>query len=264
MEKVFNLKMNRINSTLLFFLLVSISLKAYDPIGHRVVASLAQDHLKPEVKSKIDKILGVNGIIYGSSWADEIRSDEKYKETYQWHYQNLADNLTDEQIIDLWENPSREGEHLFLAIQNLSAKLKKSPTDAESLKLLIHFVGDLHQPMHLGRKEDLGGNKVKYNWFGRETNIHHVWDTEIIESKKMSYSELAQFLTDKFKGHKTKTNLMTSILISYSLRNEIYAYDYTQRNNYKYIYLFNEKIDERLFRGGLELAQILNDIYSTN
>ncbi len=237
---------------------------SYDPLGHRIIASIAQEKLKPDVKKQIEKVLGTNGIIYGSTWADEIRADNKYKETYPWHYQNLADNLTDEQVLDLWENPSREGEHLFLAIQNLSKKLKSSPQDAESLKLLIHFVGDLHQPLHLGRLDDLGGNKVKYNWFGKETNIHHLWDTELIEAKKMSYSEICQYLKDKFKDQKIKTNLKASILKSYQVRNEIYAYDYTQRNNYKYTYLFDEIVDERLYRGGLELAQILNEIYSTN
>lgn len=237
---------------------------SYDQIGHRAVASIAQDNLKPAVKKTIDKVLGPNGIIYGSTWADEIRSDEKYKATYPLHYQNLSDNLSDAQIIDLWEHPTQDGEHLFYAIQNLRDKLKKDPMDAESLKLLIHFMGDLHQPLHLGRLEDLGGNKVKTNWFGDEINIHHLWDSELIDSKGMSYSELAHYLKDKFSGTTIKTGLKSSILISYALRTEIYAYDYTQRNNYKYIYLFNEKLDERLYRGGLELGEILNEIYSTH
>lgn len=256
--------MKRIQTLIILTALFAAPLFSYDQVGHRVVASIAQNNLKLEVKKKIEKILGINGIIYSSSWADEIRSDVKYKDTYPWHYQNLADNLTDAQVLDLWDNPSKEGEHLFFAIQGLSKKLKNNPEDKESLKLLIHFVADLHQPMHLGRKDDLGGNKVKYNWFGKETNIHHVWDSEITDAKSMSFSELTNYLTDKFNGVKIKPDLKASILISYALRNEIYAYDYTQRNNYKYIYIFSEKLDERLYRGGLELANLLNGIYSVH
>ena len=62
------------------------------------------------------------------------------------------------------------------------------------MKLLVHFVGDLHQPLHLGKKEDKGGNDIDILWFGKKSNLHRLWDSDIIDSSKFSFSELSQNL----------------------------------------------------------------------
>ena len=72
----------------------------------------------------------------------------------------------------------------------------KDNSDTErsiALKLLVHFIADMHQPMHCGRPNDRGGNDVKVKWFGSSTNLHHVWDSDLINYTKLSYSELAIF-----------------------------------------------------------------------
>jgi len=68
--------------------------------------------------------------------------------------------------------------------------------------MLVHFMGDLHQPMHIGRKEDKGGNSIQVEWFGRGTNLHSVWDSKMIDDWEMSYIELADNADDLSK----KTN----------------------------------------------------------
>lgn len=246
------------------FLAFTFSLSAYDVVGHRIITDIAYQNLTKKARSQVDKVLGKRGIIYTSSWADEIKSDKKYAYSYQWHYQNLAVGLTEDGIKQLLENPVSEGEHLFYGINQMIERLKNDKTDAEALKFLVHFVGDLHQPLHLGRPEDRGGNGVSITWFGRNTNIHAVWDGTLIDSRKMSSSEYAAYLEDKFEQKKKEIKTYTvlqSVLRTYEVANEIYDYDLSNTNNYHYLYRFMEQQDEMLFRGGIQLANILNDIF---
>ncbi|MBN2766789.1 MAG: S1/P1 nuclease [Paludibacteraceae bacterium] len=248
----------------LLLILVTISSYPYDNVGHRIISEVAYRNMTKKACKQTDKILGVKGIVYESSWADEIRSDENYKYSYQWHYQNLKDGMNQTDLKALIENPTKEGEHLFYAIDLMIKRLKKDKADAEALKFLVHFIGDLHQPMHLGRVEDLGGNRVKINWFGRNTNIHSVWDGQITDSRKLSYSEYADFVEDKFSSNKKKYttyNMLASVEETYMLRNEVYAWDAGNTNNYHYLYKFTDDLDLLFYRAGIYLSVVLNDIY---
>jgi hypothetical protein len=246
------------------FLAVTFTASAYDAVGHRIVADIAYQNLTDNARKQLDDILGKRGIVYEATWADEVRSDKKYDYSYQWHYQNLADSLTTPDFKKLLANPKAEGEHLFYALDMMQARLKKNKKDVEALKFLVHFVGDLHQPMHLGRLTDKGGNAVDYNWFGKKTNLHATWDGLLIENQKMSYSEYSQYLQDKFAPKKVemkKQSILQSVEAAYAIRTEIYDYNYSDTNNYHYAYRFGDKLDEMLYRGGLQLANILNAIY---
>ena len=257
------MKFNKLFSALSLLLISTVSF-AYDGVGHRIVADIAYNNLTDKARAQADKVLGKKGLVYEATWADEVRSDNKYAYSYQWHYQDLDDNMTSADIKKLLDNPTAEGEHLFFALDQMQARLKKDKNDAEALKFLIHFVGDLHQPMHMGRKDDKGGNKVDFNWFGRKTNLHSVWDGALIENQKMSYSEYSQYLQDKFEPRKAefkKHGILQSILAGYEVRNQIYNYDTSDTNNYHYVYQFGDKLDEMLYRGGIQLANVLNAIY---
>ena len=246
------------------FLWLTLCVSAYDAVGHRIIADIAYQNLTAKARTQVNKVLGKHGIIYEASWADEVRSDNKYAYSYQWHYQNLDDNMTSADLKKLLVNPKAEGEHLFFALDTLTTRLKKHGNDAEALKFLVHFVGDLHQPMHLGRVEDKGGNKVDFNWFGRKTNLHSVWDGSLMENQKMSYSEYSAYLQDKFEPRKAEFKqggALQSIEAAYAVRNLIYSYDMTDTNNYHYVYFFADKVDEMLYRGGIQLANVLNGIY---
>ncbi len=245
-------------------LALTVSLYAYDAVGHRIVADIAYHNLTDKARNQLDKILGKNGIVYAATWPDDIRSDNKYAYSYQWHYQDLNDNMTSAGLKKLLDNPKAEGEHLFYALDSLTTRLKNDKNDAEALKFIIHIVGDLHQPLHLGRKNDKGGNTVDFNWFGRKTNLHAVWDGSLIESQKMSYTEFSQYLQDKYEARKAeikKQTILQSIESVYTVRNMIYSYDMSDTSNYHYVYFFADKRDEMLYRGGIQLANVLNSIY---
>jgi len=243
---------------------LTLSIFAYDGVGHRIIADIAYNNLTGSARTRVDKVLGKRGMVYASTWADDIRSDKKYAYSYPWHYQDLNDNLTSDDLKKLLDHPTEDGEHLFFAIGSMKMRLKKDKNDAEALKFLIHFIGDLHQPLHLGRKDDMGGNKIEMNWFGRKTNLHSVWDGALIDSEKMSFSEFSRYLQDKFEPRKAdfkKCSLLQSVEASYAVRNSIYAYNTTDTSNYHYLYFFAGKRDEMLYRGGIQLANILNAIY---
>lgn len=256
----------RIKKVFLLFhlLLLSLSSMAYDAMGHRIIADIAYNNLSAKAKKQCDRVLGKNGLIYAATWPDEIRSDKQYDYSYKWHYQNLKDSLSIDQIEQLYKNPTAEGEHLFFAIQEMQTRLKKNKNDAEALKFLVHFMADLHQPMHLGRAEDLGANKISVQWFGKSTNLHAVWDGSITESQKMSYSEYSRFLQDSFEKVKTQKQsetLMLSVNKVYALRTEVYNYGVADKSNYNYIYNFASKNNEMMYNAGIQLAKMLNGLF---
>ncbi|PKP40150.1 MAG: S1/P1 Nuclease, partial [Bacteroidetes bacterium HGW-Bacteroidetes-13] len=116
--------------------------------GHRVVGELAEQNLNKSALQKIKKLLNGQSLAFVSTYADDIKSDARYKKYDTWHYVNfpLDKNYGDQ--------PTDEKGDIIKGIQECIAVLK-NPNATESdqafyLKLLIHFIGDLHQPMHIG------------------------------------------------------------------------------------------------------------------
>ncbi len=251
---------------LLLFLLIGFALPtfAFDATGHRIIAGIAYENLNCGTRKKVDKILGKHGIIYASVWSDDIRSDSAYAFSYNWHFQNLKDGMKKSELQDLLRNPASEGRYLLNAMDSLTENLKKNKNNADALKFIVHFSADLFQPMHLGRLSDRGGNDVMIRWFGRDIRLHQLWDTQMLEAQKFSYSEYSRYLMDKFEKQKKKFKQQSkqdAIWETYLLRNKIYAYDYMNLSGYNYIYNFSQDMDIQLYRAGIQLALLLNEIY---
>ena len=253
----------------LFFLLIGLNLLssayAYDAIGHRTVADIAYYNLNIKTRAEVDKLLGTRGLIYLSTWADDMRNDSAYAYSYDWHFQNLRDSLTTEALENLWKNPKTEGEHLFYAIQTMISRLKTNKKDTEALKFLVHFMGDIHQPFHLGRAEDRGGNDIQTKWFGQNIRVHQLWDANLVNHQQYSYTEYSQYLRDKYApvcGRFKRQHLLQSIKAVYELRVQLYKYDYSNMRHYTYNFMYKDKLDEMLYRAGIQLANTLNEIYS--
>lgn len=256
--------MKKRNSLFLLLFLFSVHTFGFGPMGHQIVADIAYKNVNCKTKKKIDQLLGKRGIIYTSSWADEIKSDNEYAYSYNWHFQNLKDSLQFEDIKYLMKNPKAEGKHLFFALDSISKTLKKGQENKEALKFIVHFVGDLHQPLHLGRFSDLGGNKIEIKWFGNRIRLHQLWDSQIVDERKFSYTEYSQYLQDKYKKERKffkKQSLENSIWETYELQQKIYSYDYTNLNAYLYIYQFKDDKDRQLYKAGIQLAKLLDKIF---
>lgn len=234
---------------------------AWGPTGHRIVGEVAQRHLSKSALKGIEKLVGKESLAIMANWPDFIKSDRSFDNASYWHYVTIPDGQTYEQIE---KDPKGDiVEAIGRMIVILKDKNQSKENKIQSLKFLIHFVGDIHQPLHVGKPGDRGGNDVKVQWFGKEVNLHHLWDEELVDFQKLSYTEYASSIdiVDKSTIKSwMKDDINVWIKESMDLRSAVYdvgngmlSYDY----NFKNIAFLNQ----RLLKGGVRLAAILNDIF---
>ena len=249
-----------------FFLLMNSSKEDaafWGKNGHRATGKIAEGYLTKKTKKCVDKILKGQSLAFVSTFADEIKSDRKYSKYYPWHYVNMK---LDENYEQSKKNP--EGDlvtGITTCISVLKDKTSSEEDKAFHLKLLVHFIGDLHQPMHIGRKEDKGGNDIQVQWFGRGSNLHRVWDEHLIEDFDMSYTDLAanaEELSKKQVEAIEKGTVVDWVNEVHELTKEVYNSVKVGENlRYRYSYLYFETVRTQLQKGGIRLAKVLNDIY---
>jgi hypothetical protein len=167
---------------------------AYWEYGHQAVARIAWLQMKPETRRAVDALLRqgalletpscpVRTIEQASVWADCVKPlGDRFAYAYSWHYQNV--NVC--KPFDL-KSACRDGNCVSAQIERNARLVADTsvPTRERlmALAFLVHFVGDLHQPMHAGDHADLGGNKVSANYgiIGGRTNLHSIWDGWLAE-----------------------------------------------------------------------------------
>lgn len=252
---------------LLALLIISQSIFASDDWGqngHRTVGETAENYLKSKARNKIDNILNGQSIADASTYADEIKSDRAYDKYKPWHYANVP---LDQTYKEADKNP--DGDIIF-GIEECIEKLKSKSLSKEDeqfyLKMLIHLVGDMHQPLHFGLKEDKGANDFKVKWFNQPTNLHRVWDSQMIDSYNMSYTELSDNLQELSKSE-IKTiqsgTLMDWVEENRELTREVYKSATPDENlSYRYMYDWFGTVKTQMKKAGIRLAVILNDIYA--
>lgn len=231
--------------------------------GHRVVGEIANDYLNGKAKRAIKKLLKRESLAFTSTFADDIKSDKRYNEFYTWHYINMPMDMNYE---DSKKNPKGD---LVTGI-NYCIKIIKDDTSTDDdkafyLKLLIHFIGDLHQPMHIGLEEDRGGNDFKVQWFYKDSNLHRVWDSEMIEDYDMSYSEIAEnadFLTKTQIKTIQKGSIIDWVNETHALTRNIYENVKPDENlRYRYSYDNFKTVRSQLQIAGIRLAKVLNELF---
>lgn len=250
------------------FLVLSTHVFAWGTTGHRVVAEIAEQHLSCKAKRQIKKIIGKQPLAYWANWPDFIKSDPDWKMADSWHYINFPSGLSksdfDEKLIQ------SSDENIYKRVQDIINELKNhknlSPEKKrENLYFLIHLLGDAHQPLHIGREEDLGGNRIQVEWFREQTNLHSLWDSKLIDFQNYSYTEYARVLDfhdKKFNKQLTEGNLNDWLFDAYQKSENIYANTKTgDKLSYKYNYDYVSVLEEQLLKGGLRLAKVLNEIF---
>ena len=254
---------------------VVIALIAYLPLtagawgmnGHRIVGQIADYYLTAKARKAVMGVLGTESPAMASTWADFIKSDSTYNYLYSWHYLNLPANLDQNGVFNFLD--SYKEASVYSKIPEMIAVLKNKDKTGEekklAMRLLIHFIGDLHQPMHTARKEDLGGNKVTVSWFGQRSNLHRVWDEQLIDYQQLSYTEYATAINHPTKEQLTKwraDSLKEDVYESYLTCNKIYAATKADdKLSYNYNFQFVDLMNEQLLKGGVRLAEILNTLY---
>jgi len=175
-------------------IVLTIALVSWGQKGHKAIASIAEKHLKTNTKTIVSSYLKGETMSEASTWADEISNDPQYKKTASWHYINLPLGLTKEQFTDYVIKQDKD--NIYTAILKAEANLKDKTLSLaqknQALKFLIHLVGDAHQPMHVSRVEDKGGNDVQVRFNGDGTNLHALWDGKLIDHEGFNYTEMAK------------------------------------------------------------------------
>ncbi len=276
------MRVPRIAALAVLLLALPGSVSAWGPTGHRVVGRIAERHLTPEAQRGVAAILGPDSLARVSTWADDIRSDPNWtksadgvnvlsdpnwtktpKDARPWHFLSIEDNET-------LETTARDPKGDVLeAIQRFEKILRDPQADQQSkavaLKFLVHFVGDVHQPLHVGRRGDRGGNDIIVLWFSEPSNLHSVWDSGMIDSTKLSFSEIAEFIDHPTPEDVTawqSASLADWVRESFNARQQVY--DIGKRDlGFDYAFRNMPLVEKRLVQAGVRLAGLLNSVFAT-
>ncbi len=254
-------------AVLLFILVVQVAAANTPPFwgktGHRVVGEVAQAHLSKRAKRSIHKILNGQSLAAVSNFADDIKSDTLYRKFSPWHYVNYPADKRYKEVP-----PSEEGD-IVMAIERC-VNIVKDPLSSDGdkefyLKMLVHFIGDLHQPLHAGWEANRGGNDIQLQWFGQGSNLHRLWDSNLIDQFGMSYSEMAVNLPELSKNERQAMQEGTVydwVEESHQLANKLYAsVEVGEKLGYQYSYKYWDTVEAQLLKGGVRLAAVLNDLF---
>ncbi|MDR0542367.1 MAG: S1/P1 nuclease [Dysgonamonadaceae bacterium] len=259
------IKQSRLTVLTGLFVLTTFPAFGWGATGHRIIGEMAENQLTKTAKERINAILSNASIAMVANWGDEVRSDPAYDYTATWHYTNVDSGLT-RAAFDTIALRLKNGQNIY-SIVTLTEYLKQIPNDTAMLKMLIHLVGDMHCPMHLGRAGDKGGNTVRIKWFRNSTNLHSLWDSALIDSQKLSYTEYAGHLMRIYPAHgkpfdgKARTILDWAWNV-YLCTQTVYASAAETGQSYKYIYKYKPLWESRLVEAAEHLAALLNYIYN--
>lgn len=239
----------------------STAVFGWGPTGHRVTGFIAEKYLNKKAKKALEQLLQGQSLAIASTWMDEIRSDSTYDYMADWHWVTIP---IGQEYDQTQKNPKGDViQTLERIIAELKSKKLSSQDQLQRVKILIHLIGDIHQPLHVGGRDDRGGNDVKLMWFRNESNLHRVWDSDMIDDTKLSYTELGQSLDNP-------NQLLISQWQNSSVRDwakesqqyEKQVYDYGNgKLGYPYAYYHYHIIRHRLLQAGVRIAGILNSVY---
>ncbi|WP_339698492.1 S1/P1 nuclease [Algoriphagus aquimarinus] len=254
--------MKKLLTTSVFVFLLATQTFAWGQLGHYLIGYMTEMQLKRSVRKKVEKVLYPMSVGRSGTWMDEIKSDHAFDYAYSWHYMTSISGEYDESIQE-------KGGNVYAEINRIKKELKAgnldSQKEAEMLKMLIHLVEDIHQPLHVGTGEDKGGNDVKLEYFGKPTNLHAVWDSGILDGKAMSYTEIGDELSRRVKKDlikKYRAGTMQDWLAeAVAARSSVYDLPESMKISYAYGYNYTPLLEERLIAASVRLAQILEEIY---
>jgi hypothetical protein len=238
---------------------------AWGLTGHRVVGQIAENHLTPRAAQAVRELLGFDSLAEVSNWADEVRSSDTWRHTTTWHYINFAAEERDYETAK--KNPAGDAVTALVwceaALRNAAAAREEK---IAALRFLVHFVGDIHQPLHAGLAEDRGGNLIEVYWmFDKEpNNLHRVWDSDIIDGEKLSFSEWTRFLDHPSEGAVREWQASDHAAWaneSRRLMERCYEFEKRQPLGYSYVAVHLPVVKQRLLQAGVRLAGRLNLIF---
>lgn len=248
--------------------LTSTACLAWSANGHRIVGELAQAQLSPAARAEVARLLAgepVPTLAGVATWADELRdTDEaRAKQTSTWHYMNFPRG-------DCSYVPPRDcpdGRCVIAAINRqfliLSDRTRPDAERREALKFLVHFVGDVHQPMHAGWSDDRGGNDFQVNYRDKGTNLHSTWDRLIVNSRGLDPVAYADLLRRQSPLPRDATRQSDRPAVDWALEScrivrDDSVYPDKRVITDAYLTAHRPQVERRLREAGNRLADMLN------
>lgn len=233
--------------------------------GHRVTGAIAQQYLSPLSQAAMMELLPNSSLAQASTHADEMRSDPSefwQKTAGPWHYVSVPEGKTYVEV-----GAPDEGDAVT-ALEQFTNTLKdpSATTDEKRLALqfIVHIIGDLHQPLHAGNGTDRGGNDVKVRFFWQDSNLHRVWDSQMLEQRGLSYTEwtaqLTRSITPQDIRNWASTDVLEWIKESTEIRDTIYP-DNANNMSYDYLYSNLPTAQKRIQMAGIRIAMYLNKVF---
>jgi hypothetical protein len=231
-------------------------------LGHRVVARLAESRLTPHTRDAVRDILGGQSLADASVWADNIR---QYRhDADKLHYVNIP--LAATAYVPELHCPG--GRCIIAAIEQdrqVLADPAASPDErAEALRFLIHFMGDLHQPLHVADDGDRGGNERAVTFLGHATDLHKVWDGELIDSSVVGQDEYLELLRRRMDSLDLRA-LERGTVVDWAMEGHRIAVEHAYRLprdgriGREYVRANRPIVDRALIAAGVRLAKVLNE-----
>lgn len=212
---------------------------AWGADGHRLICAMAEAKLTPEAKSMLSETLRMGKFLDNNAdeefpeaclWPDKARHTT-HKGSYEEHFINVPKS---EDSVDLARDCAALNcvataiqRNLVYLSRDAQGKREKA-RKAAALRFLAHFVGDLHQPLHVGNGEDWGGNKIRVNWYGKKANLHGIWDYEILKKAGITYPDSLEYLQE-IKPEDSASDVLAWIRTSFRLARDN-AYKDTEGN----------------------------------
>lgn len=234
---------------------------AYGPRGH-LIAGAAAEPLLCEAAARAVAGLG-DGQTLGELglWADRIRGEARWREAAPWHYVNV------DRTLDGLVHPP-EGDVLW-AIEHFGAELGRPELPraerAIALRFLVHFIVDVHQPLHVGLASDRGGNLIDVRYGRTRTNLHSFWDSDAIELTGRDVGAYVRSIGARAGREYARSGATTALdwaRESLALRASVYRFDpATGRLTDRYLRVAQDITQTQLIRAAARLAVTLNRVF---
>ena len=158
--------------------------------GHRLVGRIAEARLTPGARTEVDRLLAAEPeptLAGVAPWADQLRSADPRlgKRTAGWHYVNIAEDGCHYQAAKHCPDGNCVVEALKAQTAILGDSTRSDAERTQALKFVVHFVGDIHQPMHAGYGRDKGGNDFQVQYNNRGSNLHSLWDSGMLNARRL-------------------------------------------------------------------------------
>ena len=243
---------------------MTLSAFAWGQKGHDTTVAIAERHLTAVTADSVSAILEGASPVYWANWLDNASNTPEYAYSKTWHYKNVDAGQNYDDVA-----PFPKGDVVTALRDQIRILSDKNSTHDQknlALKILLHLMGDLHQPMHMGHATDLGGNRSQVRFFNEGANLHNVWDTKLPNAAHAwtftEWTEILDRVTSEKENEIATGNIDDWARECVAIATSIYdAFPAGAKIGYNEIATWTPIVEQQFLRGGIRLARVLNAIF---